>query len=241
MAIETNINTILDSGNAVVRGLGMHIASGDPQVTSDRLRRVDDICWAATCVVNPAANRIEFQAVARGTVGANAVIVGNASSWAATGLLTPPGFVYSDSFSGCNFFLFRTPTNGIYAVHSYRENGQYADPMEYMTQRNAKLLYYFQTAGQMSRYGANVFGAVICYVSLNKISINFFAYNTQTSKVVAVVDRQRIDNWTGYEIGDPHLPGQLGPNLPPLPAVPQPPAAVGLKKRVENFFLSFIR
>jgi hypothetical protein len=239
MASEAEITQILTSDGGKVRGLGTTaIRAGSNRVPQNTASRIDALCWDATSAINTAASTIEFRAVAQGTLGADAVIVGNAAEWAATGVLVPPGLVYSDFFSGCLFFLFRDTASHVVAVHSFRQSGTYANPIPYFTQRGAKLLYYFDSRGVFTPMGPNVFGSVIVNVSANRLVIDFFAMQNDGT-VVQVVDHQAIDNWTTHEIGDPGIVGALG-LFQPLQLV-QAPAQVGLKQRVANFFLNFIK
>ena len=246
MAIRQQIENILDSGHGNVRGLGTStIEAGSSRVTNDPTRRIDDLCWDAVATINPVANTIEFRAVAEGAIGANAVIIGNQTEIAATGQIRLPQykFFYSDFFSGCIFFLFRDPGGALYGVHSYKSSGTYANPIPYFFRKGARLLYCYETAGIFSPLGPGVFGSVICYATPTTIHINFFAM-TGDGKVNRVVDRKRIDNWPTAGIATPDIAGALAPwkyvpYVPNLP--PQPPAKVGLKKKIQNFYVKYIK
>lgn len=65
--------------------------------------------------------------------------------------------------------------------------------MPYFNRLGGTLLYFFNSGGRFTTLGEGVFGSVICYVSPNKIVINFFGMRGDGS-VVQVVDTQRIDN-----------------------------------------------
>ncbi len=238
MAVANNIAAILASGNGVVRGLGTTVvASGSTLLQRDLATRLEPLCWDATSTINVAANTIEFRAVPRDTVGADAVMIGNESEVAAAGQLSPPGFLYSDFFSGCLFFLFRDAYGSVYGVHSYRSGGTYPDPMPYFDRLGAKLLYFFNSAGQFTppNFPANTFGSVIVYVSPNKITVDFFAC-AQGGHVLGVVDHARIDNWQAAPaIAGPAGLGAMAPWTPPL----LPPGRRGLKKRIGQWLLNY--
>jgi len=241
MPNELLIANILGSGHARVRALGCPLLpSGSPLVTRDPVNHIDDLCWAAVPTFNGVANTIDFRAAAYGTVGANAVIVGNEATVAATGrLIAPGGYLFSDFFSGCVFFLFRAMSGGVYAVHSYRQSGTYPNPMPYMAAKNATLLYYFDTANRFTtaHYPVGTFGAVLVNVAANTITIDFFAFNGGTFDVLGVVDHQVINNWTTHNIPDPALGGTMAQWQPPV----TPPAQRGLKAKVNKFYLKYIK
>ncbi len=239
MSVERDIAQILASGNAIVRavGCGFHKAGHD-LLTIDAVNRVYPDCWYANSTINTAANLIEFRAVARGTAGTDSIIVANEAEVACTGQLDPPGFLFSDSFSGCLWFLFRDPHGSVYGTHSYRQSGQYRNPMPYINRIGGKLLYYFDTAGRFSAIGPGIFGSVICYVSPNKIVINFVAVDNATNKVVQVVDTKRIDDWKNYQIADPNIANALPPHVMPQPVLA--PVNTGLKAKVASFFLKYL-
>lgn len=240
MPVEQQITQILNSGNATVRAVDCGFYPvGHDLLAVDKVSRVYPECWYARSTINPAANLIEFRAVARGTAGADSIIVANEPEVACTGQLdNPPGFLFSDSFSGCLWFLFRDQHGSVYGSHCYRQSGQYRNPMPYINRIGGKLLYYFDTAGRFAHLGPNIFGSVICYVSLNKIVINFVAVNTATNKVVQVIDNTRIDNWRNFQIADPNIANALPPFVPP-PQVAAP-VNTGLKAKVATFFLKYL-
>lgn len=246
MPIEQQIEGILDSGHGNVRGLNTStLKAGSSRVTNDSARRIDALCWDATASINPAANTIEFRAAVEGTIGVNAVIIGNETEIAATGQIRLPQykFIYSDFFSGCIFFLFRDPGGALFGVHSYKSSGTYANPIPYFFRKGARLLYCYETAGIFSPIGPGVFGSVICYATPTTIYINFFAM-TGDGRVNRVVDRKRINDWPTAGIATPDIPGALAPwkpapYVPDLP--PQPPARMGLKKKIKNFFVKYIK
>ena len=241
MPVEQQITQILASGHGVVRGVGRgFVKSGNSLLRPDIATRLDPLCWDATTSINPAGNLIEFRAVAVGSAGANAVIIGNEADVAACGQIQAPGFLFSDFFSGCLFFLFRDSYGSVYGVHSFRQGGTYPDPRPFFARLGARLLYFFDSAGRFSPLGPDVFGSVICYVSPNKIVIDFFAMH-QDGRVVQVVNHTRIDNWIAANgIADPVVGGELAPRAIPTAYQAHPPAAMGLKKRIANYCLNYI-
>lgn len=246
MSVERNIHTILTTHGTVRARGDVHLRAGTGRVTEDVHKRVEDLSWNAVCTINVAGNSIDVHKVAGGTVGINGVYIGNQAETAAVGLLPATantGFLYSDFFSGCAFFLFRSAA-GIYGVHSFRVSGTYANPVPYMAQRNATLLYAFDSRNVFTNLGRDIFGTVICYVTPNKIVIKFFAMETDGS-VHSLVDDVRINAWGNKQLFDPNYDGAMADWREPVPraAVPQPvqpPGQVGLMKRVENFFIKYI-
>jgi hypothetical protein len=240
MPAEQDIAQILNSGRANVRGGSGRTELSSGRVVPDITNRVDEISWDGEIEINTAANTINFRLLPLGIPGADSIIVGNQTGQAATGQLQPPGFIFSDYFSGCIFFLFRDQAGNVYGVHSYRASGHYANPIPYFNQRNGKLLYYFESGAHFTSMGPNIFGSVICNVSATRIVIDFFG-RREDGSVVRLVDHTVIDNWATHEIPDPGILGALGQyhyvsNVPPTP-----PAKMGLKKRVRNFFLDYIK
>lgn len=237
MGVETDIDQILNSGHAVVRSANTGgVRYGNSLIIDDVSNRIDKLCWFAVANVNVPGNLIELRACTESTVGQNGVIIGNAADWAAVGRLEPPGFLMSEDFSGCLFFLFRDPFGVIYGAHCYRQSGTYANPIPYFNRFNARLLYYFDSAGRFTPLGPGIFGTVLCYVNPNKVVIRFLAVDGNTRRVVQVVDHQRIDNWRNHQIADPGIAGSLGTFTP----MPLPPAQTGLKQRVAKWVLKYI-
>lgn len=239
MGVASDITAILNSGHAVMRGVDRgFVKSGSTLLQRDLATRVEPLCWDAVTTINGVANTITIRAVALDTVGANAVLIGNETEVAATGQLTTvPGFLFSDFFSGCLFFLFRDNHGSVYGVHSYRSGGTYPNPMPYFNRLGAKLLYFFNSGGRFTppNFPLGTFGAVLVYVGHNKITVDFCA-TQQNGQVLAVVDHAQIDNWRAAPgIPDPAVGGALAPWTPPV----QPPAAMGLKKRIARWFLNY--
>lgn len=239
MSVERDVTAILTSGNGILKGSGTgNFRAGSSLLRRDFATRVEPLCWDAVTTVNLAANTIETRAVAAGTPGVNSVYIGNETEVAAGGQLPdPPGFIFSDFFSGCLFFLFRD-AQSVYGVHSYRSSGTYANPIPYFERLGARLLYFYNTGGVFTaaKYPAQTFGSVLVYVSPNKITIDFCA-TQQGGRVLGVEDHVRIDGWRAAPgIPDPMFAGALGPWTAPV----VPPAAAGRKKRVAQFFLKYM-
>lgn len=239
MSVERDITAILTSGQGILRGSGSTTHKlGSELLECDFATRLEPLCWDAVTTINVGTHIIETRRVALGTPGANCVYIANQSEVAAGGQLSnQPGFIFSDFFSGCLFFLFRDAHGSVYGVHSYR-SGTYANPVPYFNRLGARLLYFYNTGGVFTSglYPPNTFGSVLVYVSQNKITIDFCA-TQQPGEVLGVTDHVRIDNWRAAPgIPDPMLGGALAPWTPPV----VPPAAMGLKKRVAHSFLKYI-
>ena len=176
-------------------------------------------------------------------------MIGNASEWGAVGQLASPnvpGFLFSDCFSGCLFYLFRDDNGSVYGCHSFRQSGTSVDPIPFFNRRSAKLLYFFNTGGAFTSgaYPTGTFGAVLAYVNRTDIFVHFCAYDPMTRRVLGVVDYQRIANWkSAAAITAPNVAGAQFPHQPWLsPKLPstKPPKAAGLKQRVAKFALNYI-
>lgn len=240
MPKEREIAQILSSGNAKVRSTGTGIYKmGNDLLKNDLVGGIDaDLCWYANSNINTADSLIEFRAAARGAPGTDSIIVGSQPTWAVTGqLVDPPGFLFSDSFSGCLWFLFRDSYGSVYGAHSYRQSGRYQNPMPYITRIGGKLLYYFDTFGRFSTYGPGVFGSVICNVGANDIVIDFVAVD-QAQRVLAVVDHTVVTDWRHAQIADPNLAGALTPRVNAGPLLP--PAQTGLRAKVAGYALKYM-
>ncbi len=129
---------------------------------------------------------------------ANAVNVLYTSKQAAFADIEAPGYVYSDSFSGCVFYLFRGPLGYVHAVHAYRGDGQLADPSSYFTQRGAKLLYKWDSKGAMTDAELMRFEVGTVLACINKTEIDVFVVTTKNKKILRLIEHKKIKNWPAY-------------------------------------------
>ncbi|AZZ92578.1 hypothetical protein EUZ85_18355 [Hahella sp. KA22] len=130
-----------------------------------------------------------------GPEGADAVNIKYRDRQATFADLEAPGYIYSDSFSGCVFYLFRGPLGYLHAVHAYRGGGRLADPTEYFKARGGKLLYKWDSLGMLTQDELMSYqtGAVLACVSRDTIDV--FAFATKNREVKRLIDHTAIPGW----------------------------------------------
>lgn len=121
---------------------------------------------------------------------ANAVKVVFEDGCATIGSVLPPGIIYSDSFSGCVFYLYRGGVGHIYGVHANRSGGKLADPNGWFLKRGGKCIYKWDSKGVVT---AGMFGAVV--VCLEKTKLDVFALEMNKQKINRVISHSEIKNW----------------------------------------------
>jgi hypothetical protein len=129
---------------------------------------------------------------------ANAVNVLYTSKQAAFADIAAPGYVYSDSFSGCVFYLFRGPLGYVHAVHAYRGDGTLADPSTYFNQRGGKLLYKWDSKGAMSDKELMSYQVGTVLACIDKVDIDVFVMTTKNRKILRLIEHKKIKNWQTY-------------------------------------------
>jgi hypothetical protein len=194
-----SISTILNGGGNVKflnpTGLKEHSASGEgvklqPNVTPYRVWTGYLMC---KLTANTISNTIEMLAKADDDKEANAVNVIYEGDWAKIGDIMAPGFVYTDSMSGCVFYLYRGIVGDLHGVHASRQSGKLIDPTQYFTQRGGKELYKWDSVGLLTGPLAGSFGAVLCCV--DEAQIDIFAFALKAGTVVRVFETKTILNW----------------------------------------------
>ena len=131
--------------------------------------------------------------------GANAVNVVYRPQYATFADLEAPGYVYSDSFGGCVFYLYRGPLGYIHAVHATRRDGKLADPTQYFKARGGKLLYKWDSLGQMTNQELLNYEVGTVFACIGRDRIDVFAFTTKDKKVKRLIEHRVIDNWVTHE------------------------------------------
>jgi hypothetical protein len=194
-----SIRTILN-GRGTVKfgnptGLKQHSAAGEgvrqqPNVTPYRIWTGYFMC---KLTANTIGNAIEMLAKPDDDKEANAVNVVYEADWAKIGDIMAPGFVYTDSMSGCVFYLYRGIVGDIHGVHASRQSAKLIDPTQYFTQRGGKELYKWDSLGLLTGTLAGSFGAVLCCV--DEAQIDIFAFALKAGAVAKVFETKTILNW----------------------------------------------
>ncbi|MBY6210613.1 hypothetical protein [Microbulbifer agarilyticus] len=145
-----------------------------------------------------ADNTIKMVATKDNDLTANAVNVLYEDQYATTGSIKPPGYIFSDSFGGCSFYLFRGPMGNIHGAHASRGNhGQVTDPTSYFTNRGGTLLYTWHSKGNIpeKRLMNYELGAVLAVVNADVTDI--FCITTKNQKVTSVISHEQVSNSAG--------------------------------------------
>lgn len=151
------------------------------------------------CESQIGVNDITLQALAMPTSAADSLNVGYIGDFFTFGRMRPPGFIYSDGFAGCSFYLYRGMDHEIYGVHASRERGKVRDPQQHFTQIGAKLLWQWNSLDQLStsQLMAGNFGAVLCCVGREKIQA--YALCMDKTRVASILASATIEDWQRHE------------------------------------------
>lgn len=136
---------------------------------------------------------ITFTGVPDSSPQANAANVAYEADWATLGLVDAPGYIFTDSMSGCAFYLYRGFGDSVAGVHASRQSGKLMDPTPYFQARASKPLYVWDSLGKLTGPMQGCFGAVLCCVDLDTIHIHVLALKGRSLQ--AVLERSKIDNW----------------------------------------------
>jgi hypothetical protein len=142
---------------------------------------------------NTVGNTIEMLAKPEDDKEVNAVNVIYEADWAKIGDIMAPGFVYTDSMSGCVFYLYRGIVGDVHGVHASRQSGKLIDPTQYFIQRGGKELYKWDSQGLLIGALQGGFGAVLCRV--DEAQIDIFTFALKAGKVERVFSQDTIGNW----------------------------------------------
>ena len=126
---------------------------------------------------------------------ANTVNVVYEADWANCGAIEPPGYVYTDSMSGCVFFLFRGAIREVHGVHASRQSGRLIDPTAYFESRGGVLLHKWDSMGKLTGARQGAFGAVLCCV--DDAVIDIFAVALRGRTVEELFEHVTISDWRG--------------------------------------------
>jgi hypothetical protein len=198
------IRRIFQNGGSLLGGQAAKGALSKPIVT-DEVQKVEGIYWKAKVTVWTTDVKVAVNNVSEGDV--NGVKVFYDTS-AGVGPIKAPGYIYSDTFSGCVFYLFRGDGDTVYGVHAPRSSGKLFDPTMYFRSLGAKLLYYFDTMGHFTTPGQvsmDTQGRVLACIGNRKITV--FFVKCKNNDVEQIVDDKVIDDWRRQEIDPPTLQG----------------------------------
>jgi hypothetical protein len=165
-------------------------------VASSLIDHVGPNFYPCKATINVAGNTIELRTVAEHDTTADAVNVVYEGAWARYGDLQSPGYMYSDSFSGCEFFLYPGFAGAVTGVHASKESGKVVDPSQYFKRRGEPLpLWHWQSQGTISTQNlmAGWFGAVFLVVDVNRIDC--YALGMKNQQVMAVIEHTVLRNW----------------------------------------------
>jgi hypothetical protein len=104
--------------------------------------------------------------------------------------------MYSDSFAGCEFYLYRGIAGAVTGVHASKESGKVIDPSDYFRRRGvATPIWRWQSQGKFSDANllAGWFGAVFLVIDTDRIDC--FALALKNQAVVSVVEHSTFTNW----------------------------------------------
>jgi hypothetical protein len=155
---------------------------------------VETLYYMAVCQVNRLTNTITLTATNEDDTTANAVNVVYQDQSATIGTIMAPGYVYTDSMSGCSFYLYRGLVGDVHGVHASRASGRLVDPSDYFTQRGCSLLYKWDSRGLLAGDLFGSFGAVLCCV--DDYAVNAFAVALgRDGQVMRLFEHKVIPGW----------------------------------------------
>lgn len=166
-----NRNDIRDDNETIIKGQW-------DAVTHDRYR------MAATGITG---TTISMSGVNEDNRSANTVNVVFEDGCATMGSVTKPGLIYSDSFSGCVFYLYKEPLGHLIGVHANRSSGRLADPDSWMTKRGGKKILTWDSKGKIAQ---GFFGAVFAFVQSS--SVDFYAIEHKDGVIKRVVENKTL-------------------------------------------------
>ena len=124
---------------------------------------------------------------------ADAVYVEYEDAFATVGAIDPPGIIYSDSFAGCIFYVYRGGVDTVYGVHASKTTQLEANPTDYFKRRGAQLLYKWESRG---RIPPGLFGSVL--ICVNEDILEIFGLAMRGNKVENILSRRQIADWRRY-------------------------------------------
>ncbi len=111
------------------------------------------------------------------------------------GPITPPGYIYADEFSGCVFYLYRTPSGQVMGVHAHSglkqeferlKSGQYGrminevvretGPTDHFTRNPGTQICRYPTRQQLRVQDGEHYLAFLSVVDRNAAMTFLFAY-----------------------------------------------------------------
>jgi hypothetical protein len=128
--------------------------------------------------------------------GTDAVYVVYEGDWATFGDLMSPGYMYSDKFSGCDFFLYRGVSGAVTGVHASRERNKFRDPQQYFTRRGvAKPLWHWQTMGAIGEKNLMQYWTAAVFLVIDRYQIDCFGLAMKDEQVKQVLEHAVLKDW----------------------------------------------
>jgi hypothetical protein len=128
--------------------------------------------------------------------GTDAVYVVYEGDWATFGDLMSPGYMYSDKFSGCDFFLYRGISGAVTGVHASREKNKFRDPQQYFTRRGvSKPLWHWKTMGAIEEKNLLQYWTAAVFLAIDRYQIDCFALAMKDEQVKKVLDHVVLKDW----------------------------------------------
>ena len=109
---------------------------------------------------------------------------------ATMGSVLAPGIIYSSSFSGCVFYLYRGPLGHIIGVHASRASKKLADPSGWFDKRGGTKIFEWDSLGVIKQ---GLFGSVV--VCLGKTDLDVYVLQMNKEKIDSVIKHTNIKTW----------------------------------------------
>lgn len=195
LPIDT-IEKILTNKGFIRFSPGDYAMPYDSGLPDDRLNRAAANHWMCTSRIG--VNDIALRAVDHNNMSADAVNVAYVGDFFTFGRLRGPGYIYSDGFAGCSFYLYRSPTGEAWGVHASRERGKVCDPTHFFNQRGFKLIWQWNSIGKLTdqQLLGGHFSAVLCCIDLD--TVYAYALTMKGQQVAGIRDGSRIVSWTTF-------------------------------------------
>lgn len=192
-----DVDTILNTGG-MIRFLlpNPHRLPDRGGIPTELVNKVGPSFYPCNATINRPGNVIDLRATSSASEDGDAVNVVYEGTWAKFGDLMSPGYMYSDSFAGCEFFLYRGVCGAVTGVHASKESGKVIDPRDYFRRRGvANPIWHWQSVGKISDTNlmAGWFGAVFLVVDVDRIDCYALALKNQ--QVMAVIEHTQYTNW----------------------------------------------
>ena len=197
MALQrADVDTIL-TGNGTIKFIRPNPTRepDDGGIPGSYVDRVGSGYYPCKVSVNVPASNIELRTLPDDT-GMDGINVVYQGAFAKFGDIMSPGYMYSDSFAGCEFFLYRGIAGAATGVHASKESGKVIDPTDYFRRRGVpNPIWHWQSQGKISDTNlmGGWFGAVFLVIDTDRIDC--YALGIRNQKVMAVIEHKVFNNW----------------------------------------------